>query len=87
MLTFWNLTFTGGHSKMKTLEDKLAEQGRELNWVLHQLEMVRAKLESLENHQKELDAQRQQLQLQLEPVKGSVAFSPDYFEKRFEEIK
>ena len=72
---------------MKTLEDKIAEQGRELNWVLHQLEMVRAKLESLENHQKELDAQRQQLQLQLEPVKGSVAFSPDYFEKRFEEIK
>ena len=72
---------------MKTLEDKLAEQGRELNWVLHQLEMVRAKLESLENHQKELDAQRQQLQLQLEPVKGSVAFSPDYLQNRFEEIK
>jgi len=72
---------------MKTLEDKLAEQGRELNWVLHQLEMVRAKLESLENYQKELDAQRQQLQLQLEPVKGSVAFSPDYLQNRFEEIK
>ena len=72
---------------MKTLEDKIAEQGRELNWVLHQLEMVRAKLESLENHQKELDAQRQQLQLQLEPVKGSVAFSPDYLQNRFEEIK
>ena len=71
---------------MKTLEDKLAEQGRELNWVLHQLEMVRAKLESLENYQKELDAQRHQLQLEL-PVKGSVSFSPDYFEKRFEEIK
>ena len=86
MLTFWNLTFTGGHSKMKTLEDKLAEQGRELNWVLHQLEIVRAKLESLENYQKELDAQRHQLQLEL-PVKGSVSFSPDYFEKRFEEIK
>ena len=85
-MTFWNLTFTGGHSKMKTLEDKLAEQGRELNWVLHQLEMVRAKLESLENYQKELDAQRQLLQLEL-PVKGSIAFSPDYLEKRFEEVK
>ena len=71
---------------MKTLEDKLAEQGRELNWVLHQLEMVRAKLESLENYQKELDAQRHQLQLEL-PVKGSVAFSPDYLQNRFEEIK
>ena len=71
---------------MKTLEDKIAEQQRELNWVLHQLEIVRAKLESLENYQKELDAQKQQLQLEL-PIKGSIAFSPDYLRRAFEETK
>lgn len=80
------MTFTGGHSKMKTLEEKIAEQGRELNWVLHQLEIVRAKLESLENYQKELDAQKQQLQMEL-PIKGSIAFSPDYLRRAFEETK
>lgn len=68
---------------MKTLEDKLAEQQRELNWVLTQLQEVRAKLESLENYQQELKMR----QLQLEPPKGSISFSPDYLQRAFEEKK
>ena len=69
---------------MKTIEDKLKEQQEELNWVLTQLQQVRAKLESLENYQEELKVKQLELQV---PVKGSIAFSPDYLQRAFEEKK